>query len=283
MYSFTNVFYNYRALEVLTLGIKFFTKSHPPIFTYIDNPKHELVILELEKDFYIPKYNFSELNIFTYGGILCILHFLCKAYMKINDNLRKKAESQEKMFLRRTVIAQPCIEDVVRFEDTEDTSNKKMHSYLPIILAQADMDAVHDPIGAMHKFASTCFNLFDMPWFLKINFQTVQLTLEMLTHFVALELSSDLTCSNMTQQMKEYMKREIGTEMQFFNDFVKRSTQERLETTKIPLSSPRERMKLERLAKHMITVLSNDEELHDEFFWVLNHLVQDSCQTEDDN
>lgn len=275
----------YRVLEAITLGIRFFVKCHPPLLSYLDYPEHRYVVLELEKDFYIPKYNLSELNVFTYGGILCILQFLCKAYMKISDNLRKKSNNEEgKMLSRRTLKAVPSIEAIITRDETFDTPTKKIDPYLAIILAQADMDLAYDPISSVQRLATTCFNLFDMPWFLKINIETLQLTLETLSYFVVLELSSDLRSPNISCQMKEYIKREMGSEMQFFNDFVRRTMQEHLESTKVENTSPRKRMELEKLSIYMKRLLKEkDVECHDEFFWVLNHLVQDSCQTEDDN
>lgn len=252
--------------------------------SYLDSVPQRYVILELEKDFYIPKYNFTELNIFTYGGIFCILHFLCKAYTKISDNIRKQTEVRDKMLTRRTLKAVPSMEAVIIREETIDSPTKKIDPYLAIILAQADMDLVHDPINSVQRFASTNYNLFDMPWFLKINIEVLQLTLEILSHFVVLELSSDLRTANMSFQMIQYMKREIGSELQFFNDFTRRTMQERMETTKAENSSPRKLMELERLSTYLNRMLSDKNvEFHDEFFWVLNHIIQETCQTEDDN
>lgn len=204
--------------------------------------------------------------------------------MKINDSLRKQTANQEqKMLNRRTLRAVPSIETIITHDETFDTPTKKIDPYLAIILTQADVDLVHDPISSVQKFATTCFNLFDMPWFLKINIETVQLTLETLSHFVVLELLSDLRSSNISPQMKEYMKREMGSEMQFFNDFVRKTMQERMESTKVE-NSPRKRMELERLSTYMNRILKEKNiDCHDEFFWVLNHIIQDNCQTEDDN
>lgn len=277
--------FNCRAFEAITLGFNFFSNCQPSLLFYCDAPEYQYVVIELEKDFYIPKYNLFELNVFTYGGILCILHFLCKTHAKLHEHQRKKPEDkEEKMLSRRTLKDVPSMEKLATFSETIDTPAKKLEPYLAVILTQTDADLVHDSISSVQRFASTCFSLFDMPWFLKLNPDIVGTTLERLSHFVVVELSSDLHSSNISLQMKEYIKREMGSEMQFFNDFVRRSMQERLGSTKVVNTSPRKRVELEKLAAHIIHLLSQeDSDYRDEYFWLLNHMVQSYCQLEDDN
>lgn len=260
------------------MGIRFFTTFFDNLVDYIDRQPNKFFILQLEKDFYIPKYNLSELNIFTYGGILCLLHFLFKAYSKINEHLRSTGVVQEKMYTRRTLQKPQS-----NVEKTTDSQHKKNQNYLAIIIAHTDIELIQDPFASINKFVSTSYNLFNMPWFLKLNFKTLELSVEMLTYFVVLELSSDLRCTDMSQQEKQYMKRELSSELQCFTDFVKRSLQERLDT-RTDRYSPREQVRLERLAAHMSKVLKDKKmEYHDEFFWVLNHVVNIHCQTEEDD
>lgn len=278
-------FHNFRALEAITLGFSFFSKCQSPLLFYFDGPEYQYVVIELEKDFYIPKYNLFELNVFTYGGILCILHFLCKTYAKLHDHHRKKTEDkEERMLSRRTLKDVPSMEKLATLSETIDTPTKKLEPYLAVILTHTDADLVHDSISSVQRFASTCFSLFDMPWFLKLNPKLVGTTLETLSHFVVVEMSSDLHSSNISPQMKEYIKREMGSEMQFFHDFTRRNMQERLGSTKVDNTSPRKRVELEKLAVHINQLLSRkDGDFHDEYFWVLNHIVQCYCQLEDDN
>lgn len=269
------------------MAVRFFAKCQQPLLSYTDCPEYGYVVIELEKDFYIPRFTLSvELNIFTYGGILCILHFLCKAYTKIKDNLRKKAQSseKEKILTRRTLKDVPSMEKLVTMSETIDTPTKELGPYLALILAQIDVDLMHDSISSVQRFASSCFILFDFPWFLKLNPDIVKMALEMVSYFVILELASDLHSPNISQQMKEYMMREMGSEMQFFNDFVRKNMQEKMGSAKIEHTLPRKRIELERLSAYMNQLFKERNfEVQDEFSWVLNHIVQDWCQLEDDN
>lgn len=226
-----------------------------------------------------------ELNIFTYGGIFAILHILCKAYMKLRENLRKKAAGPvEKMLIRRTIKPVPSIEAIITREETIDTPVKRIEPFLAVVLAQGEADLVHDSTGSVQRFGSTNFNLFEMPWFLDLNYKTVQMSLEVLSHFVSLEICSDLNSTNISPEIKEHLKREMNSEMQFFNDFVRRTIQERIETMRVRHTSPRKLRQLEKMSSYMNRLLrEKNVEFHDEFLWVLDHIVQDFCKTEDDN
>lgn len=274
---------NFRVLEAISLGIRFFIECQPPLLFYSASPEHQYVVIELEKDFHFPRYNVPELNIFTYGGLLCILQFLCKAHAKITDGKRKPTE-QRRMLLRRVLRDVPSVEKLVTLRETIDTPTKRLEPHLAIILTETDADLLHEFVTAIQRFSSTYFNLFDTPWFPKISAETVQMALEVLAYFVVLEFAADLHSPNISVQMKQYMQREVGAEMQAFSDFVRRNMQEQMESTKVEHNSPRKQAELERLSTYMTNLLGKkDCQFHGEFLWVLNHVVQDFCQLEDES
>lgn len=265
------MFCNCRALEALTLGIQFFASFFHHLIESFDGEPNKPFVFELEKDFYIPKYNLSELNIFTYGGILCLLHCLFKAYAKIKERIARVTE--ENTCTRETLQTTPTVK--------KKTTNNQ--PYFPLIISQTDVELIQDPYAPLHKFTSINFNIFNMAWFHKLDFRTVVATVELLTFFVVLELAWDLCALEMTDQEKQYMRRELGSEMQFFADCVRRSQQGRLATVTTRYS-PRDQLRLHRLADYMDKLLSQKKMgYHDEFLWALNHVVNIHCRAEDDD
>lgn len=276
---------NSRILEIITLGMHYFIKCIPNLLFLNSIPTHTFGVVRFEKDFFVPKYTQGELNIFTYGGVLCIMHLLCRTFLKLKEYRRKNVVPKGQKLVSRTTLEEVLIcEKSITEKDTIDSPSCKFEPYIAIILTLTDADyVVHEKISSLQRSSASCFDLFEASWFYKLNYQVVQMALEKMSYFVMLEILMELHTPGISPQVKEYIKKEISSEMQFFSDFVRKTMHESMESTRIYQLSLRGQVENQRISIYMTKLLeSKDAEFDAEFFWVLNHIIQDNCQEEEE-
>lgn len=198
-----------RLIGILGLSFNCLYKLNISLLEMFDflEPEESITIL-IENDFSVPRFELPIPCELTYGKLLCLAHFLCKTINQLKEKRPKKMiqvkEEKYKYYI-----------GLVEHQDpSENIPNEKLSSFL--------------------RYLAEDSGLVD-PWINHLHPDNVQKTADVLMLFTAQQTFLTLRVLEPHQIM--YYKRNLSSELQFFNEFVKKQTSELLDSSKLTSKS----------------------------------------------
>ncbi|KAF7287395.1 hypothetical protein GWI33_001374 [Rhynchophorus ferrugineus] len=163
----------------------------------------ESVTMLIQNDFSVPRFDLPIPCDLTYGKLLCLAHFLCKTLNQIREKKEKPIVVNEEKYKYYIGL-------IEHQDPSEDMPNQKLSSFL--------------------RYLSEDSGIPD-PWINNLRLHSVQKTADMLMLFIAQQ--AFLTIKILEPHQVLYYKRNLYSELQFFNEFVKKQSSELLDSINI--------------------------------------------------
>ncbi|KAK9876456.1 hypothetical protein WA026_012770 [Henosepilachna vigintioctopunctata] len=203
-------------LELSCLALKCLLKCNPSMIQLLsmEKPKSTSYLL-IEYDFTVPKFDIPITGDLTYGRLLCMIYFLCKT---LNQEFSKD---------RETKSIRICKIDAFAAEIGKEKSLGEIfgkftlfdNDYIGFIEYPKSTNHVLQPIK-LSAFLHYGEQVNSEPWIRDISKEKVQITLEFLMSFLAVQVFFQV---HMLQKPQlHYFKRELYSELQFFNEYTKK-------------------------------------------------------------
>ncbi|XP_045465804.1 uncharacterized protein LOC123674773 [Harmonia axyridis] len=205
-----------RFLELSCLALRCLIKCNPSMdqLFSVEKPKCASYLL-VEYDFTIPKFDIPITEDLTYGRLLCMIYFLCKTL------------NQE--FSKTSTVDSPSIRSKEIF-NTEITKEKSLgeifgkftlfeEDYIGFIEYPRSSNHILQPIK-LSAFLHYGEQVNSEPWSKEVSKEKVQITLEYLMSFLAVQVFYHIY--TLQKPQLHYFKRELYSELQFFNEYAKK-------------------------------------------------------------
>ncbi|XP_044762718.1 uncharacterized protein LOC123319826 [Coccinella septempunctata] len=262
-----------RLLELSCLAFRCLIKCNPSMdqLFSVEKPKCATYLL-VEYDFTIPKFDVPIGEDLTYGRLLCMIYFLCKTL--------------NKEFSKTPTADSPSVRSKEIF-NTEITKEKSLgeifgkftlfdEDYIGFIEYPRSSNHILQPVK-LSAFLHYGEQVNSEPWIKDISKEKVQTTLEYLMSFLAVQVFYHIY--TLQKPQLHYFKRELYSELQFFNEYAKKlATEEYNKQSSKRRSEPQNTDVINRL---LIELLDNNklkdvEKASDKFFllgiskWFMN-------------
>ncbi|CAG9765832.1 unnamed protein product [Ceutorhynchus assimilis] len=183
-----------RLIGILGLGLYCLYHLNSKLLDLFDDFQPLFMKILIECDFSVPKFELPISSDLTYGKLFCLAHFLFKTMHQ--QKKRTSSEADVKKFASVT--------GVVEYQDTSVyMSNQKLGSFLSYIYEYSGLTD---------------------PWIKNLNSNNVEKTSGTLMLFIAQQVF--LTKKNLEPDQVRQFNKTFHSELQFFNDFVRKHTSE---------------------------------------------------------
>lgn len=261
-----------RFLQLSCLALRCLIKCNPSMdqLFSVEKPKCASYLL-VEYDFTIPKFDIPISEDLTYGRLLCMIYFLCKT---LNQEFSKTSTADSPSVRSKEIFS------------TEITKEKSLgeifgkftlfdEDYIGFVEYPRSSNLVLQPTK-LSAFLHYGEQVNSEPWIKDISKEKVQTTLEYLMTFLAVQVFYHIY--TLQKPQLHYFKRELYSELQFFNEYAKKFATE--EYNKIVSKKKTEPQNTDVINRLLMELLRNDksnvEKVSDKFFllgiskWFMN-------------
>ncbi|KAL3271451.1 hypothetical protein HHI36_021937 [Cryptolaemus montrouzieri] len=247
-------------MELSCLALRCLIKCNPSMtqLLSVEKPKSPSYLL-IEYDFTIPKFDIPITEDLTYGRLLCLIYFLCKT---LNQEFSKVSTSDSQGVRSK---------DILNSEIKEKSLGEIFGKFT--LFDEANIGFIEYPKSTDHMLQPIKLSAFlhygeqvnSEPWIKDICKEKVQTTLEYLMTFLAVQVFYHV--HTLQKPQLHYFKRELYSELQFFNEYAKKlATDEYNKLIEKKKSESQNTDVINRLLSEKLGKNNNTDEICDKFF-----------------
>ncbi|KAH1022918.1 hypothetical protein HUJ04_012231 [Dendroctonus ponderosae] len=187
-----------RLIGILGLALSCLYKLNSSLIQLFDyfEPEETIIIL-IDNDFSVPRFELPIPCELTYGRLLCLAHFLCKTLNQLNQ----KKEN-----------------NILTIDETE-----YLH-YIGLVEHQDPSDYMPDQkLSSFLRYLYEYSGLID-PWINNLNYANTQKSADILMLFIGQQAC--LTIKELDPSQVPYYRANLCSELQFFQEYIKKRTSE---------------------------------------------------------
>ncbi|XP_063929352.1 nucleoporin Nup188 [Zophobas morio] len=267
-----------KIMEIIYWSSSCLRKTKPdPVAQFNTQHLLEQITLLVDNDFSVPRFELPITSKLTYGAILCLADYLCKALnqlspttpsaapklrqislTELNDEI--KIKSLGTIFEHCTAVYEPYTGFMVYLQRSDDLPNEKLSSFL-----HYDMSEFSGSTSAISQ----------------LDYTVVKNSVEALMTFLACEIF--YTMRNINGEVLFSYKRELSSEIQFFAEFVRKRTGEQYHAmVATPRSTtPVSQSETDIIKRYTMTKVKDgdaDDIADNNFVLVISHWLMNFCQ-----
>ncbi|CAH0562167.1 unnamed protein product [Brassicogethes aeneus] len=198
-----------KLIAIIGLAFSCLYKLNPSLTDLLSSSNSDNFYTLIINDFSVPNFDSVITYDLTYGRLLCIAHFLCKTLNQLEQKPQKiPLEKPEPIDLNLRKNHMKYIGLVEYPNKIDDFPTQKLSSFL--------------------RFGMYEYSGLSDPWICDLSVSGVKQTLEMLMAFLAAQVT--VTIQTIDPLELQFYQRNLHSELQFFNDYLKRRCAELIKT-----------------------------------------------------